>query len=158
MLRQLVLLALTVLLAVPAGATEKVVDAADVDLKDYAEQVVLVNFWTGADASCVLSMPFLTALQKRFDENGLVILAVCVDPREELKANLVDLVHEDVTVVVDPAGKIRDALGLTKVDLKRLPIYIVLDGEGQITARYNGLDHDIKVAVDGAIAALYETP
>ena len=154
MLRNLILLALAALLAVPAGATEKVVNAADVDLKDYAEQVVVVNFWTGADASCVLSMPFLTSLQKRFDERGLVILAVCVDPEDELKENLVGLLHEDITVVVDPDGKIRDALDLSVVALKRLPVFLVLDGEGKIVERYNRLDRDTKIGIDFDVEAL----
>lgn len=48
-------------------------------LADYAGSVVLVNIWATWCAPCIVEMPSLEALHKRYVKDGLRIIAVSVD-------------------------------------------------------------------------------
>lgn len=55
-------------------------------LSDYRGQVVLVNFWATWCAPCLEELPGLNALQAQYRDQGLVILTLSDETREELRA------------------------------------------------------------------------
>jgi peroxiredoxin len=57
------------------------VDAPFVErsLADYADNIVIVNIWATWCAPCIVEMPSLEALHKRYAKDGLRIVGVSVD-------------------------------------------------------------------------------
>jgi len=52
---------------------------AEKTLADYAGKVVIVNIWATWCAPCIVEMPSLEALHRRYAKDGLSIVAVSVD-------------------------------------------------------------------------------
>ena len=54
------------------------------DLDAYKGQVVLINFWATWCAPCLSELPDLNALQERYRDQGLIVLTISDEMREEL--------------------------------------------------------------------------
>ena len=70
----------------PAGnfTFRLVSDGREQQLEAYEGQVVLLNFWATWCAPCLAELPDLNRLQERYGEEGLVVLTVSDEPRDEL--------------------------------------------------------------------------
>jgi len=61
------------------GFTLKDLHGKNVSLADYKGRVVLVNFWATYCGPCKLEMPWLEQLQRKYQNDGLVILGIDQD-------------------------------------------------------------------------------
>ena len=59
-------------------------DASAHQLTDYAGKVVLLNFWATWCAPCIQELPDLNRLQQNYADDGLVVLTISDETREEL--------------------------------------------------------------------------
>jgi peroxiredoxin len=57
-------------------------DGEQVQLSDYAGQVVVVNFWATWCVPCLQELPFLQDYYTEFEDQGLVVLAISRDGPE----------------------------------------------------------------------------
>ena len=88
----------------PAPAARQVLAAADLKLADYAGKVVVLDFWASWCKPCKLSMPWLSALQRKYGPKGLQIVAISVDTDEKaMRSRLADI-DDGIVVVYDPEG------------------------------------------------------
>jgi cytochrome c biogenesis protein CcmG/thiol:disulfide interchange protein DsbE len=55
------------------------IEGKTVRLTDYRGRPVVLDFWATWCAPCKASMPHLDAMQKRYEEHGLVVLGLSVD-------------------------------------------------------------------------------
>lgn len=108
---------------------------AEVSLSDYRDQVVLLNFWATWCAPCRVEIPWFVEFQKKYSDQGLVIVGVSMDEdgweivqpyTERMKINY-------PVFMADPA--ITEAYG----GLEALPETILIDRNGKIAARHQGL-------------------
>ena len=76
MFKKTLLLISALLLTLQAGAA-----AADdqFDLKSHAGKVVIVDFWASWCVPCRRSFPWLNAMQRKYGDQGLVIIGVNLD-------------------------------------------------------------------------------
>jgi thiol-disulfide isomerase/thioredoxin len=54
-------------------------DGTKVDWSDFAGNYTLVNFWATWCSPCVIELPSIDKLQKRYDGKGLNVIAVSID-------------------------------------------------------------------------------
>ncbi len=98
-------------------------------LKSLKGKVVLVNFWATWCPPCRKEMPDLDALNQRFKDRGLVILAISDEDADKVKAYLAE---HNVTyhMLLDPGRKVND---LFRID--GIPKSFVFDREGKLVAQ-----------------------
>ncbi len=98
-------------------------------LKSLRGKVVLVNFWATWCPPCRRELPDLDALDKRFRDRGLVILAIT----DEQASRVMPFLREqkiDYPVLLDPGQKVRQQL---RVD--GIPDTFIYDRQGRLVAR-----------------------
>jgi peroxiredoxin len=92
-------------------------------------KVVVVNFWATWCPPCLKEMPDLEALYKRFENQGLVILAIS---DEELSKVQPFIAQRNVTypVLLDPGRKVND-----EFQIDGIPKTFVYNREGKLVAQ-----------------------
>jgi thiol-disulfide isomerase/thioredoxin len=83
-----------------------------VSLSSFKGKVVLVVFWTTTCGPCHAAKPFFEELQARFAGRGLVVLSVNVKEKPEIVRKWLLAHPTTLTTLLDPEGKIEDALDL----------------------------------------------
>jgi len=95
----------------PAPAvTLATLDRGRASLTDHHDKLVVLNFWATWCHPCALEMPSLEALWRRYQERGLVVLAVSVDrgsPRGLLEPYVRNL-KLTFPILLDPDSKTSD--------------------------------------------------
>ncbi len=96
-------------------------------------KVVVVDFWASWCGPCKESFPMMEELYRRFDRQGLIILAINVD---ESKAAMEEFLKQHpvtFNVVRDTNKKL-----VAEVNIASMPTSFVLDPEGKVHAVYRG--------------------
>jgi len=137
MARTLLAILILASLAAAAGATEREVPVDQFDLDDYAGKVVVLDFWASWCPPCVKAMPFLSAMQEKYGEQGLVTVAVNLDQNPKAPDKMIGELHDDIIVVRD------GGTGLLAREYKvtGLPTALVLDRSGNVVSTHVGF-HD----------------
>ena len=116
-------------LLLPSGEVEKV------GLARFKDEVLVVNFWATWCAPCRREMPLFDALQARYANAPLRVLAVALDrgSADKPRKFLADLNIEHLTQAHDPSYASARAVGLIG-----LPTTLVLDASGREIGRLAG--------------------
>lgn len=61
-------------------------DESPAALRDYRGKVIVLNLWATWCGGCVVEMPDLNRLQEEFKEQGLVVITLSWEPRQDLLA------------------------------------------------------------------------
>jgi peroxiredoxin len=105
-------------------------DRGRTTLADHRDKLVVLNFWATWCQPCALEMPSLEALWRRYQERGLVVLAVSVD-RGSPRALLDPYVsHLKLTfpILLDPDSRTSDGWRVTA-----LPATFLVRPGGEVT-------------------------
>jgi peroxiredoxin len=115
----------------PAPAvTLATLDRGRASLADHRDKLVVLNFWATWCHPCALEMPSLEALWRRYQERGLVVLAVSVDrgsPRGLLEPYVRNL-KLTFPILLDPDSKTSDGWRVTA-----LPATFLVRPGGEVT-------------------------
>jgi thiol-disulfide isomerase/thioredoxin len=103
---------------------------------DIKSKVVLVDFWASWCGPCKQSFPALDELQKKYGEQGFVIIAVNED---EKKSDMDDFKkqHPVSFVIVRDAGADGKKL-IEKVDVSSMPTSFLIDTTGKVRFTHSG--------------------
>jgi len=96
-------------------------------------KVVLVDFWASWCGPCAESFPVMEELHKRYQDQGLVILAINTD---EKRANMEKFLKKHSTsfiVVRDAAQKL-----VSQADAVTMPMSFLVDREGKVRFVHDG--------------------
>jgi len=110
-------------------------DGRRVKLSDYRGKAVLLNFWATWCAPCKVEMPWFVDLQKKYGNDGLVILGVAMDDSEAPKiAEFASEMGVNYPVLLG-TDKVSEDYG----NVEFLPTSFYIDRDGRIVGKGTGL-------------------
>ena len=112
----------------------KTENGAVVTPTNFGGKVLILNFWASWCAPCVQEIPSLNQIQKMFASQGLVVLGVNVDSKEELYRKMLQRFQVIFQTVRDPQENINYQYGTYKV-----PESYIIDRNGKVLQKYAGL-------------------
>ena len=98
-------------------------------LKDLRGEVVLVNFWATWCPPCRKEMPDLETLYRRFEQQGLVILAISDEELSKVEPFIAE--HQfSYPILLDPGRKVNEMFRIESI-----PKSFVYDRDGKLVAQ-----------------------
>lgn len=120
----------------------------EVKLSDYRGKVVYLDFWASWCAPCKRSFPWMNALQKRYGEKGLQIIAISLDAKvADAKQFLLES-PVDFVIAFDSSGSSGKQFAI-----KGMPSSFLLDANGKILHRHAGFNDEKAVQIEQQIKA-----
>jgi thiol-disulfide isomerase/thioredoxin len=107
--------------------------ASSLDLSAYRGKVVVVDFWASWCGPCRRSFPWLDAMQKKYGEDGLVIIGVNEDDVAADAAAFLEAVPVSFRIVNDHEGVLA-----REFELAAMPSSYVIGRDGAIAVRHLG--------------------
>jgi cytochrome c biogenesis protein CcmG, thiol:disulfide interchange protein DsbE len=102
--------------------------------KDFGGKLLIVNFWASWCAPCVQEMPSLNQFQKMFASQGVVVLGINVDRKEDAYRSMLNRFHVTFQTVRDPDENINYRYGTYKI-----PESYIINRNGKVLQKYAGL-------------------
>jgi thiol-disulfide isomerase/thioredoxin len=96
-------------------------------------KVVLVDFWASWCGPCKASFAVMEELYKRYNKDGLLIVAVNLDEKRDQMEGFLKSHPASFTIVRDAAKKLVGA-----VNIGSMPTSFVVDGAGKVHSVHNG--------------------
>lgn len=110
-------------------------DGTKVKLSDFRGKAVVLNFWATWCSPCKVEMPWFVDLQKKYGNDGLVILGVAMDDSEAPKiAEFTSELGVNYPVLLG-TDKVSEQYG----NVQFLPTTFYIDREGKIIGKGTGL-------------------
>ena len=106
----------------------------ELSLSDFRGKLVLLNFWATWCMPCRQEMPSMEQLWQKYQNQGLVILAVSTDEGGPKRVqNFVKKLKLSFPVALDPDSKVSDVY-----QVSGLPVSYLVDREGHLLAEITG--------------------
>ena len=132
--------------------TLKDADGKVVRLSDYRGKVVLLDFWATWCGPCKIEIPWFMEFQRKYKDQGLVVLGVSMDDDGWKVINPFVAEHKiNYRIVLGD-----DATGSLYGGVDALPMTLVIDRDGRIAAVHVGLSAgkgDFADAIEKLLAA-----
>lgn len=103
------------------------------DLNQYKNQVVYLDFWASWCGPCRKSFPWLNSIQAKYHDQGLVVIGINLDADFKNAEEFLTSVPAEFKLFSDPESKWAE-----KYKLIGMPSSFVLDGNGEIRHRHVG--------------------
>ena len=117
------------------------------DLKQYKNQVVLVQFWATYCTPCRKEMPSMNRLQQKLKGKPFKILAVDMAEEKDEVMAFVKQVKPEFTILLDPEGA-----SIQQWKVFAAPANFIIGKDGKIKyTLYGGVEWDSKEIVDALI-------
>lgn len=123
-----------------------------VSLSDLRGKVVFVDFWASWCVPCLKSFPWLSELQGRYRDKGLVVVGINLDKSPADAEKFLKRVPHDFTLVYDPSGNSAKAYGV-----KAMPSSYVVDRKGGLALEHGGFRDSDKDVLEAAIKTALES-
>ena len=125
----------TLVLCSAAGVTGAVsAPATDaLDLASLRGKVVYLDFWASWCKPCRESFPWMNSVNSAYAKQGVVVVAVNVDPQRELADAFLQSYPTDFRVVYDPEGKLAE-----QYRVMGMPSSFLIDRSGAVRYRHIG--------------------
>jgi len=110
-------------------------DGRKVSLKDFRGKAVFLNFWATWCPPCVVEMPSMEALHKRFKGKGLVVLAVNDAENVNKVGSFIKKRGYTFHVLLDSDGLVTDG----SYRVVGLPTTYLIDSNGMVVGKAEGV-------------------
>ena len=108
-----------------------ILSVKDFNLRDLEGKVVLVGFWQARCKQCEAYILWLTEMQARHGDDGLIIVAVNQDRNESAATDLLNKIDPKIQVVIDPTGKMA-----SQYQLEAMPSSYLYDRNLDMQAKF----------------------
>jgi thiol-disulfide isomerase/thioredoxin len=122
-----------------------------VHLSDAAGSIVYVDFWASWCGPCRQSFPWMNEIQQKYRAQGLKIIAVNVDAKNEDAKKFLAQNPASFTVAFDPKGATPGLYGV-----KGMPTSFLVGRDGKIIFRHQGFNPAEKSNLEKEIKAALE--
>jgi len=112
-------------------------------------KIVYLDFWASWCGPCRKSFPWMNDMQKKYQQQGLVIISVNVDNDRALANEFLAKVHAQFNVFYDPKGKVA-----RKFKLKGMPSSYIFDRTGKLVSTHVGFSASKKMQYEQEIVTL----
>ena len=110
-----------------------------VTLSQYSGNIVLLDFWATWCQPCRMSIPELVDIQKRYNDQGVVILGVSLDDPKQFNNNYLRAFKKkfkmNYPVLRSSDEMLRDYFGNRQISI---PTMYIIDRKGKISGRHVG--------------------
>lgn len=104
-----------------------------VDLAQYQDKVIYLDFWASWCGPCRKSFPWLNEMQAKYQEKGLVIIGINLDREIRSANNFLEKIPANFLLYSDTAGKLGE-----KYKLVGMPSSYLLTADGKTQATHIG--------------------
>jgi thiol-disulfide isomerase/thioredoxin len=112
-------------------------------------KIIYLDFWASWCGPCRKSFPWLNDMQKKYQQQGLVIISVNVDNEKALAEEFLTQVPAKFKVFYDPKGKVA-----RKFKLKGMPSSYIIDRSGKVVSTHVGFSDSKKPKYEQALVQL----
>ncbi len=107
--------------------------AEELNLEQYRDQVVYVDFWASWCIPCKKSFPWMNKMHEKYKDQGLKIIAVNVDENSADADEFLADTPAKFTILRDPEGELAG-----QYELVGMPTSLLFDTEGKLVSRHVG--------------------
>jgi len=108
-------------------------NTAEFDVSRYDGKIVLLDFWASWCGPCAESFPWMSEMNARYAEQGLVVVGVNLDENRDDAERFLAEHPSDFAQVFNPEGTLAEAYGVDT-----MPTSILIDRNGKVVARHRG--------------------
>jgi cytochrome c biogenesis protein CcmG/thiol:disulfide interchange protein DsbE len=126
------LVALMLIASMLAIESSRAADST-LNLNDHRGQVVLLDFWASWCVPCRRSFPWMSQMQEKYGEQGLVIIGVNMDASAEDAAAFLHEYPAQFTIVSDPDGDLA-----RRFEVEAMPSSYIIGRDGAVVASHMG--------------------
>lgn len=102
-------------------------------IASYQGKVIYLDFWASWCGPCRKSFPWMNDMQKKYQQQGLVVISVNVDNERSLAEEFLNETPANFFVFYDPKGKVA-----RKFKLKGMPSSYLIDRSGKVLGTHVG--------------------
>ena len=121
------------------------------NLSSYDGKVVIVDFWASWCVPCRRSFPWMNAMQDKYREDGLVIIAVNLDRNAEDAARFLEKYPANFEIVYDPEGALAK-----EYSVEVMPSSVIIGRNGEPYERHAGFKVKRQAEYEATIRAALE--
>lgn len=114
-------------------------------------KVILVDFWASWCLPCLKSFPWLSDIQTKYRDKGLVIVGINMDKTPVDAEKFLKRVPHDFTIAYDPTGDAAKAY-----NLKTMPSSYLVNRQGALILQHDGFRDTDKESLEASILAALE--
>lgn len=103
------------------------------DLENYRGKVLVVDFWASWCVPCRRSFPWMSEMQSKYGDDGLVIIGVNMDAEAGAAEQFLTDYPAQFHIIYDPTGDLA-----RQYDVIAMPSTYVFDRDGNRVARHLG--------------------
>lgn len=103
------------------------------DLKEYKNKVVYLDFWASWCGPCRKSFPWLNKMQEKYKTRGLVVIGINLDRDIKVAEQFLTKIPAQFLLFSDPTG----ALG-KEYKLQGMPSSYIFNGNGELSDKHIG--------------------
>jgi len=124
---------LALLLTFSATTMAEEANSAAFDLGQYQGKVVLLDFWASWCGPCRRSFPWLNEMHNKYEQDGLVVIGVNLDARQEDAAEFLEDYPAEFKIHFDTKATLAFQYGI-----EAMPSSVVIGRDGEIRASHSG--------------------
>jgi cytochrome c biogenesis protein CcmG/thiol:disulfide interchange protein DsbE len=117
----------TPLFAAEAPAFDLPTATKNISLNQLNGKVVYLDFWASWCSPCRKSFPWMRALQTKYQDEGLVVVAVNLDQDKDKAEEFLKEFPNNLTIAFDPEGSVAE-----KYKVRGMPSSYLIDRNGQL--------------------------
>ncbi|GAA6183973.1 TlpA disulfide reductase family protein [Aliiglaciecola sp. 2_MG-2023] len=121
----------------------------DIKLSDYKGKVVYLDFWASWCKPCRKSFPWMNEMTRKYESEGLVVLAVNLDKDGKLAQKFLTKYPAQFKIAFDPQGSLA-----SQYQIPGMPTSYLINRQGELVVAHKGFHVDKSASYEQEIVTL----